>query len=114
MRSASMLAKIKAEIDKDPATYSKKSPAEIAILMKRMQSRDPQEYNTIVVDKVELIRQKVAQEKLDAIMADLVKDAVVTNDELLDKQEEILDRRCDALGFGEVRQADVEAALALP
>lgn len=112
-RSKDALQVIKAEIESD-VIYTSKSPAEVAILMMRKLARDPVEYDTFPADKLEVMRRELTQGKVDAMADQLVVDGDLSSADLADVKVEIKDRKCDLLHLGDIKQGDIEAALALP
>lgn len=113
-RAIDTLRKIKDHIEAYPGQYGGLSPSEIAIKMKRRVSREPQEYNTVTPDLLELIRENATPTQKTQLKNWLVSQGILTAEDLADIQVEIKDRVCDLLALGDVDQADVEGAQALP
>ena len=114
MRSQAGLQRIRDHIDNFPGVYAGRMPSAIAILMKRRVSREPQEYNTVTPDFLEIIRERAnAAQKLQ-IRNWMVSQGLLTAEDVADYQVEILDRVCDRISLGTITQGDVEGALALP
>jgi len=97
------------EIKAYPEVYSKKTPAEVSILL----SRDipTGTYDTVSPDKSAIITTNATEADLDKFMGNLVTDGKVDVADTQDKQVEILVKRYDQLGIGYVDQGEVEATL---
>lgn len=113
MRSSDALLKIKDEIVNDPRNrgYSGKLPSETAILMNQDISKDPPEFLSLPVDRIDVLRKKLTSSQVTNIITSLKDQGIVTDKDFADRLVEIKTKRSDDIQLGEIMQGDVEQAL---
>lgn len=111
-RALDTLQKIKSEIQNDPngRGYALKTAAEIAILMNQDYSYSPKQFTTVVLDALDVIRNKATSLQIDTLKDFAITQGIISLGDLSLSVEQFR-KRSDELSLGEVSQGDIEEAL---